>query len=308
MAEETLDPKVPDTPNPEAEEAAATAVADKKAAENNPNIDVDSGEDEAVEGELPKSGNWYDNLGPDYRSDPDITKYKSLEEYAKGNREVRKMVGKDKLIVPGKDASQEELDTFYNKLGRPEELTGYNVPQMDVPDEITTAETDMETFKTKAHEIGLTDAQFQALYQMQMEMTIGKYQQGVDQGNSMAANTEKALRSEYGDAYEAKVDGAQKVINTFFKGQEMHPAFGALSSDTGFVRAMATIAEKLGEDVMHGETRNTLTPVEAQKEWDSIIGGNHALSAAYFDSLAPEHQAAVDKVISLQQMASAGGN
>ncbi|MCK9326773.1 MAG: hypothetical protein M0P69_14875 [Bacteroidales bacterium] len=302
MSKETLDPIV-DTPNPEND----VTETDEIKQIDNPDIDVDAGEDEAKVNDTPKTGNWFDNLSPDWKNNPDVTKYKSLEEYVKSNAEVRKMIGKEKLVLPTKKSTPDEVNAFYEKLGRPKELTGYTEPVIaDIPDEIKLTDTMKEQFKAKAFELGLTDKQFQGLYELQANMSINTFNQQVEEAKNIKAKTETALREEYGAAYETKIDNAQKLINMAFAGEKLHPVFSVLANDKGFVKGMAKISEMLGEDVLETTKHSTLTPVEAKKELDAIIGGSSELSKAYFDDLNPEHNAVVDKVISLQQMAEAG--
>ena len=295
-------PTVVDTPSPdvvidtgaEVKEVVGEII-------DNPDVVVDAGEviDKTVN-DVPEAGNWYDNLEPDYKNDPNVTKYKSLSEFAKGNRELSKMIGKDKLIVPTDKSTEEEVNEFYNKLGRPEEASKYTVPEIDIPDSLVTEDGGKEAFMNKAHELGLSDKQFSELYKMNAEMTNTRFQQEVTKAEQMGKVTETELRKEFGAAYESKIDGAQKVINKFFQGKEMHPAFAALSNDQGFVKAMSEVAESLGEDVIAGTSRSTKTPSEAQGEWNSIVAGSHDMSEAYFDDTNPEHTTTVDYVLGLQ--------
>ena len=115
-----------------------------------------------------------------------------------------------------------------------------------------------------------------------------------------AQKTETVLRKEWGAAYEAKVDKAQKVINHYFAGKNIHKAFGALSSDEGFVKAMAEIAESMGEDSIAGAPRQTMTPKEAQSEINKMLGDT---KHPFHNELSPEHSEAVNKYIELQHLA-----
>ncbi len=294
-----------DTLDPQVETQDPTVLEE---AEANPNIEVNP--EEVVEApEVDDKGKkvWYDQLPSDMQSDPNIQKYKSLDQYVKGNRELVKMIGKDKLVAPTDKSSQEEIDAFYNKLGRPEEATAYSTPtEESVPEAIRMADGAVDTFKLKAHELGLTQAQYEGLFEMQMEINKDRYEAELSKAEDLGKTTETALRKEYGATYDAKVETAQNVINKYFGKEKMHPAFSVLANDKGFVKAMSAIGEGLGEDTIKGEAKGSMTPSEAQSEMNKIITNEHPMSKAYYDDLNPEHNVVVDHVLSLQKMIQAG--
>ncbi len=306
---DTLDSTV-NTPDPE--ETTSTAVLDQ--ATSDTNVEVHSEENVGGE-EITKENTaddkgvkvWYDQLPADMQGDPNIQKYKSLDEYVKGNRELVKMIGKDKVVVPTENSTQEEKDAFYTKMGRPEEAAAYTTPTIDAPAEVQMTDSSVDAFKAKAFELGLSQSQYEQLYSLQSELSKQSFDAEVVKNNDLAKTTETALRSEYGAAYETKVETAQNVINKYFAKEKMHPAFSVLSNDKGFVRAMSSIGESLGEDTIKGEAKGTLTPDAAQLEMNQILGDNHSMSKAYYDDMNPEHQAAVDHVLGLQRMIQAGG-
>lgn len=264
-----------------------------------PNLKINSGEGDG-EGDGGGSENWYDALDEDLRNNPSITKYKSFDDMVKGHLELSKMIGKEKIVIPTEKSTPEEWNAYFEKIGRPTDLTGYEVPEIkDLPEEIKMRDEMLEAFKQKAHELGLTKKQFAELYALQTEMSQNSFNQQKESLQKLAQVTETDLRKEWGAAYEKKVDGAQQVINTFFKGKGINKAFEILANDKGFVSAMSDIAEKLGEDVITGIPRTTMTPQEAEKEYNEIMGNpSHPL----FNDLHPEHNAAVDRMTELRRM------
>jgi len=267
-----------------------------------PNLNVDAGENEQGQ-EKEVSKNWFDELDPDLKNHPSITKFKDPKGLAKSYVELQKMIGKDKITIPTEKSTPEEWNEFYKKVGRPEEMTGYEAPDIQMPEEIKMRAEALEAFKAKAHELGLTKKQFAELYALQSEMTQSTFNQQVEDAKNMKAKTETELRKEWGAAFEKKVDSAQKLINTFFKGKELHKAFTVLANDKGFVSAMSEIAEKIGEDNISGTSRMTMTPKEAQSAMNQMLGDTkHPLH----DDLHPEHSAAVEKFTELARMAEHG--
>jgi len=298
---DTLDPVDEDTLSPEnKDQVVSDAVSD-------PKIEVDAGEEDIDEtvNDVGKR-TWYDQLPTDMRNDPNITKYQSLEEFTKASRELVSKLGKDKVVIPTENSTDAEKAEFYNKLGRPEEADKYQTPDFKMPEGMERSDDTINAYKQKAYQLGLNQKQYEALLDMQNEMTTATFNKEVETINKMAATTETELRKDWGAAYEGKVESAQNVINKYFKGKDMHRAFDVLSSDKGFVRAMADIAGHLGEDVIKGQPKNAKTPADAQSEYNMIVGRNHPMSKAYFDEMHPEHDSVGEYMTNLMRMAHAG--
>lgn len=253
----------------------------------------------------PVNNAWYDNLDPDLKNHPSVKKFDDPAKLAKSYVELEKMVGKDKIVVPTEKSTPEEWAAFYNKTGRPEDITGYKTPELDIDERIKMNDTTLEVFKKKAHELGLNNKQFSELYGIYHELGQNNLNSTLQQQAEMKPKTETALRQEWGEAYESKIDGAQKALNAFFAGKlekETEAAFNVLANSKGFIQAMSEIASKVGEDVIQGSSgSNTMTPKDAQSEINNILMDN---KHPFHDNLHPEHIAAVDRFLSLQQMAN----
>jgi len=187
---------------------------------SNPDVVVNAGEEEEV-AEVESKGNWIDDLPADLKANPSIQKFKNKGDLAKSYVELQKLVGKDKVVVPNDKAPQAEWDAFWAKVGRPQDIKGYEAPNLEMPEDIKMPDNVLESFKAKAHELGLTKKQFAELYGLYSELNLNAYNQELEKAGGLAKTTETSLRQEWGAAYEPKVDAAQKVVNTFFKGKEV---------------------------------------------------------------------------------------
>lgn len=285
------------------EEGNATPEVEEVELQGQETIEVNAGEGKEAPATAEQAKSWYETLDSDLKNNPSIQKFKDPAALAKSYVELQKMVGKDKVVIPTAKSTPAEWDAFYDKVGRPSDVNEYAVPDIEVPDEVKMRPENLEAFKKKAHELGLTKKQVAELYAFQAEMSNQAFGQQVEAAKGLKEKTETELRKEWGAAYEPKVDRAQGLINHFFKGKELHPAFSVLANDRGFVQAMAEIAEGISEDVMAKTERNTLTPGEAQREFDAMMGDT---KGPLFNDLHPEHQAAVDRSIELSRMAGAG--
>jgi hypothetical protein len=153
------------------------------------------------------------------------------------------------------------------------------------------------------HGQGLTKKQFEGAWKFYKESTLNKINQHAEEIKNLRGGTETELRQEWGAAYDGKVSGAQKVIDTFFKDKGIRPEFSVLANDKAFIKAMAEIADKIGEDVIAGSTRVTMTPKEAQSELNNMMMDR---KGAFHNELHPEHEAAVEKFNDLQRLIMEG--
>ena len=112
--------------------------------------------------------NWYDSLPDEYKSNPNVTKYKSQEELLNGHINLTKKIGEKGLTKPETD---EDWNNAYAFLGKPETIESYKyTPNEELPDEIQLDEQMATSFKEVAHEIGLNPNQYEKLMSSYMAM------------------------------------------------------------------------------------------------------------------------------------------
>ena len=97
--------------------------------------------------ETPKETSWLDSIPEEFRDKPSFTKYKSLEDFSKGYDNVTKMVG-NSVRIPTEESTEEELNEFYTKLGRPDSHEKYSYERPEMPENIPySEEAEKEFFK-----------------------------------------------------------------------------------------------------------------------------------------------------------------
>jgi ribosomal protein L22 len=88
---------------------------------------------------------WVDSLPDDIRGDKTFEPLRgkkteeALSELAKMTVHAQRMIGADKVALPGKDATADQMSEFYNKTGRPETLDGY---EFALPEGLTNDDLD----------------------------------------------------------------------------------------------------------------------------------------------------------------------
>lgn len=105
---------------------------------------------------------WKGLLPEDIRSELSLDTVRDIPGLAKQFVHAQKMIGKNKIVVPGEHATDSEIDIFHRALGRPETADDYRV---NVPDEIKQHfdENLLGQAKKMAFGLGLNQKAFDAL-------------------------------------------------------------------------------------------------------------------------------------------------
>lgn len=248
------------------------------------NMDGDSAAQAATP---PPASTWRDSLSDEFKGHTALESFQDLNGLAKSYINASSMIGKDKFTVPDKHATAEDWKAVYSKLGLPAKEE-YTFEGMD-------AESDKE-FAAFAHENNLLPQQAKVVRDLinnQMETAsndeIAEYQRLNDEGVN-------ALKKEWGDGFNTKVDQARAAIETY--GSEDIKTYlneTGIGNDPMLVRMFADIGATLGEDTIKGMGGNVggVTPEAAQGEINRIMG-DHA--HPYYDKTHPSHMAAVTEV------------
>jgi hypothetical protein len=160
-----------------------------------------------------KPVSWIDSLSDELKGNATLSKFKDVESLAKSYVNAQKLIGSS-VKVPGEGATEQELAEFYGKLGRPESVDKYNLP------ELTTGETfeDLKDSLERMHKANLTDAQVKEILAIHNdrhskmleaiqekakadEESVKKlWGNDYDKNISLAKNTAKELVDKFGDS------------------------------------------------------------------------------------------------------------
>ena len=241
---------------------------------------------------------WKASLSEEIRSDKSLENIKDIEGLAKSYVHAQKMVGADKIPVPNKYATDKDWDAVYEKLGRPKSADGY---KFDLPQDKKVDEASLKEFSTQAHKLGLLPGQAQGMVKFYNEMTAKSLQDA--DGKALAAReaSEKALKQEFGQAYDQKVTqaatlaksvGATDILNRNLEDGTK------LGDHPDMIKVFAQLASKMGEDsIVQASGPTYLTPSQIEKQ----IGELTQTGSAYWDKNHPNHQLAVQEVLALRE-------
>ncbi len=249
---------------------------------------------------------WRDGLSEELRSNPSITKFDTTENLASSYIELQSLVGKKGVIPPGEGDGPEVYERFYNELGRPETVEGYDLSNVEIPEALQPFWDDglQSAMVAGMHELGMSQATVKGLLNLfagEQAKMLGELNQGVAQANTAAQDE---LKTELGTSYDAKVEVSQRAFREAFgdnagemAGLELAGG-GMLGNHPGIIRAFIKLGESMNEAELLGDKTNTSfagTPADGHAEIQKLSGDKEFM-AVYQDAEHPEHEAAVNRM------------
>ena len=101
----------------------------------------------------------------------------------------------------------DEMNSFYNKLGRPETVDGYDFDMVEVDHD-----SSFNSFKEAAHRNGLTPTQAEGMYKDFDNFVKTEYEEADVKVKEANEKTITELKQEWGKDYEGKMEGARKAF------------------------------------------------------------------------------------------------
>ena len=246
----------------------------------------------------PTEGAWRNDLPDSMKNEPSIQGFKTVSDVTKGFIETKKMIGADKIILPGEKATPEEISAFHSRLGRPDTAEGYKLPEIKLAEGLPWPEENVKGFRELSHGLGLTPTQVEGLYKWHAETQSGEFNKLVGDRGAVLKATETELRKEYGNAFDQNVTLADSVLQKFTddKGIAELKATG-MNNNPHLIRMLVKIGKGMSEDQLgEGTGSFTKTPQEANAEIQKIRGD---LKHPYHLKMHPEHKAAVQQMADL---------
>lgn len=171
------------------------------------NGDNAEGSDKTSQAKEIEAPAWTSQLSEDLRNNQDfikqVSKFGKISDLAKSYSELEAKLGKA-IVKPGKDASDEERESFYQQLGKPKSADKYSI-----------TDENAAAFRDVAFKNNLTDEQATALYAQFNEIGKNMLQQAQMEKAVKAKATDDALRAEWGNNYDAKITMLQRGVNTY---------------------------------------------------------------------------------------------
>lgn len=240
------------------------------------------------------AADWKAGLVDELKNDPSIAQIKDINSMVKSFIHAQRMIGANKVVVPGAKASPDEWDAFYRAVGRPDTPEGYN---LDGPkDEKAAGYEAYKQFRDTAHKAGLTNTQAASVLDFLTNLGESEYarvEASMKEQRELAA---AELRKEWGLAYDKNKAIANRLVKAFGGDEKSQQALAdAMNGNPQMVKFCAAIGSKLLEDNLLGEVGGSgaLSPAEAKAQVDAIMRDKFH---PYHNASTPGHAEAVREV------------
>ena len=156
---------------------------------------------------------WLESIPEEIRKDPSLQMFKDPGSLAKSWVNAQKMIGADKVVIPGKDATEQDWAAFYNKIGRPESPDKYEIK---VPEGIKVDDNALKGFREIAHASGMTAKQVQAIIEWDAQQKSAQAQNaGALQQQELRASLDEYTKTLGGEEkFKATVDKARVAVRS----------------------------------------------------------------------------------------------
>ena len=184
-----------------------------------------------------------DNLDETSRSK--LARYKTVNDLAKSALEFDKKVGQA-VLIPGKDATDQEKAAFYKRLGRPESKDGYALDNLFLADGVT-KDTDTENrIREMAFDLGLNPENAKRLHKTFIDLA----NRGVAMMSETKEKAREVLRKEWSGDYDKNIVGVGNIIRKYGDAQTIQLMNSGPGNDPVILRFLAKIAKDLRSDTL----------------------------------------------------------
>ena len=189
---------------------------------------------------------WMEQIGDitkDEGAAEKLAKFAKVSDLGKAYLELEGKLG-NSIVKPGENASAEEIETFYKNLGKPESADKYSIEGDEA-----------KAFRELAFKNNLTDVQAKALFQSLKEVGQNALEQQKAAFETQAQETQTALRKEYGNDYDTKIEMLKRGVATY-GGPKMAAKLQAsgLLADYEIVKMFINLGEMSAEAGSPGNT------------------------------------------------------
>ena len=238
-----------------------------------------------------------DTLPEELRHEPSLKNFTDVGQLAKSHVHAQRMIGADKIALPGHGSNDDDWMPIFQKLGAPINADGYEITNSDLD-----ADT-MQGFKAMAAEKGIIPRHAQNVIDwIQQDVAEGERLFAAEQ-EQVSQQYEDELHKEFGRAYEDKLQRAAAAGKAMGIAPEV---WDNIILDNGLplgdhpmiIKLFANLADQLGEDTLEGATSEmAMTPQEASRKIAELT----APGTPYWDKTHPAHEQTVADVLQLRE-------
>jgi hypothetical protein len=190
---------------------------------------------------------WYQEFPEDVRGLVETKGWQSPVDAIQSYTNLEKFLGADKanrgLVLPKDDATAEEWGQVYDKLGRPKDAAGYNLPVPDGTDGAFAQEA-----AGKFHELGLTSKQAQQLTEWFNDKSSGAMSDMQSQQAQSAEQQMSELQKEWGKEFDANIESGRRAARQFGVSEDMLNKMENALGTKDMLKFFSNVGKGVGED------------------------------------------------------------
>jgi|TARA_X000001388_G_C2227347_1_gene121614 hypothetical protein len=239
------------------------------------------------------------HLSDDLKDHASLATYKDINSMAKSLVNAQKMVGADKVAIPGNWANEDDWSQVYSKLGRPDEASGYTLDGGE-----GAVDENVERFKKMAFDAGLNTNQAQKLLNSYNAWAAEGQNAPEEDLQQKQVAVETSLKKDWGDKYDRRMAQANEVLEQFGSKELAELDLGGgsrLGDNETLIKLFADIGhfmhEKIGEDNFSGRESE---PGLSDNDVNQNIAKLTAPNMPYWDKNHPSHEFDVQEVLRLR--------
>ena len=232
-------------------------------------------------------------LSEDLQGNDTLSKFKDVGSLGNSYVELQKLVG-SRVKVPTDDSTEEDVNSFYNQIGRPESPEKYSIdlPSDSYPQEV------IQSFLKEAHASGLTNKQAQAAINFYNTIETDGQINNDAAMQQAKVDAESALKKEWGPTEYAKELAVSRRAFNRFADDDLKAFVNetGVTNNVAMIKFLNRIGKAFSEPDMAGAGKDagSIDGDSAKIEISAMLKDKtHKYNAALFDNLHPKHSEAI---------------
>lgn len=201
---------------------------------------------------------WKAQTSKELQDDDRLDRFSTISELGKSYLELEGKIGKS-VEIPGDNATAEELDAFYKRIGRPEKSDDYEFDRPDLPEGAAYDEALEKEYRETALKLGLTKRQAADLWAMQTARVVAQVNDQAAARRNELEQTKQEVRKLYGGQADHELALVQNFMRT--TAERVSPGIckrveaSGLGNSVELIKLMNHFAHRTTEDsfVRNGE-------------------------------------------------------
>ena len=196
---------------------------------------------------------WRDSLPDELKADKSLEKFKDVNSLAKSYLEAQKATSKalnaKGVIIPGENASPEEISEYRKALGIPESPDGYELESPSLPEGMVVDEAKAKKLAEIAHSKGISKEAFQELAKAFNAEEIARFEAMQQEQAQKIKDATIEMKKEWGRDFDKNLAQAESAIVNIF-GEDFNKFLQetGLGNDPRVVRGMFKASQNMSED------------------------------------------------------------